>query len=148
LAGGTLTIRSMTREDLPAVARLSGELGYPVGFAEIERRFEALREEDNGLFVAVNSEGVVGWIHVFSPRTLTDESMAEIEALIVDQSVRSQGIGRRLVSAAEAWAGSHHLATLRVRTRVTRDRAHEFYRKSGFTPNKTQHVFDKAVSAR
>jgi GNAT superfamily N-acetyltransferase len=138
----------MTREDLPAVARLSGELGYPVHVAEIERRFDALGEEDNGLFVAANSEGVVGWIHVYSPRTLTDESMAEIEALIVDQSVRSQGIGGRLVSAAETWAASHRLRTLRVRTRVTRDRAHEFYRKSGFTLNKTQHVFDKAVSAR
>jgi hypothetical protein len=32
-----------------------------------------------------------------------------------------------------------------VRTRVTRERAHNFYRRAGFILDKTQHVFDKAI---
>ena len=142
-----MTIRLMTREDLPAVARLSGELGYPVAAPAIARRFEELSNEANGLFVAANSDGVVGWIHVVSVRTLTDEPMAEIDALIVEEAARSRGVGRELVLAAEAWAQAHGLATLRVRTRITRERAHRFYEKAGFALTKTQHVFDKLVAA-
>jgi ribosomal protein S18 acetylase RimI-like enzyme len=143
-----MTIRPMTREDLPAVARLSGELGYPVAEPAIARRFEELSNDANGLFVAANSDdGVVGWIHVVSARTLTDEPMAEIDALIVEEAARSRGVGRELVLAAEAWAEAGGLATLRVRTRVTRERAHRFYEKAGFALTKTQHVFDKIVAA-
>lgn len=139
-----MSIRPMTREDLPAVARLSSQLGYPVAEPAIAQRFEELSSQDNGLFVAVNSNtGVVGWIHVVSARTLTDEPMAEIDALIVDEAARNRGVGRELVRAAEGWAATRGYRTLRVRTRVTRERAHAFYRKAGFTLNKTQHVFDK-----
>ena len=142
-----MTIRPMTREDLTAVARLSGELGYPVAEPAITQRFEELSSQDNGLFVAANSNtGVVGWIHVVSARTLTDEPMAEIDALIVDEAARSRGVGRELVRAAEAWAEAGGLRILRVRTRVTRERAHRFYEKAGFALTKTQHVFDKNLA--
>ena len=143
-----MTIRPMTREDLPVVARLSGELGYPVAAPAIAQRFEKLSKDENGLFVAVGSDGVVGWIHVTSGETLTDEPMAEIDALVVDAAARSRGVGSELVAAAERWAAPRGHRTLRVRTRVTRDRAHNFYRKAGFTLNKTQHVFDKTIPGR
>jgi len=142
-----MSIRPMTREDLPAVARLSGQLGYPVAEPAIAQRFEELSSGDNGLFVAADSNtGAVGCIHVVSARTLTDEPMAEIDALIVDEAARSRGVGRELVSAAEAWAQAHGLQTLRVRTRVTRERAHRFYERAGFALTKTQHVFDKNLT--
>lgn len=141
-----MTIRPMAREDLTVVARLSDALGYPVSESAIARRFQKLSNDENGLFVAADSEGVAGWIHVVSALTLTDEPMAEIDALIVDEAARSRGVGRELVAAAEAWAADRGHETLRVRTRITRDRAHNFYRKSGFHLNKTQHVFDKKIS--
>lgn len=95
-----MTIRPMAREDLPVVARLSGALGYPVSESAIARRFDELAKDKNGLFVAADSEGVAGWIHVVSALTLTDEPMAEIDALIVDEAARSRGVGRELIAAA------------------------------------------------
>jgi GNAT superfamily N-acetyltransferase len=141
-----MTIRPMTREDLLAVAALSDELGYPVGLPNAERRFDRLVSGGHGLFVADESDRVLGWIHISQGFTLTDEPLAVIDALIVDENARSRGIGRQLVTAAESWAAAHGHDKLRVRTRVIRDRAHSFYRKAGFVLNKTQHVFDKTLS--
>lgn len=141
-----MTVRPMKREDLPAVARLSGELGYPLDTAQGQRRLDALAPGKHGLYVAEDEGRVVGWIHVSAEETLTDEPRSLIDALIVDEGVRSRGIGRLLVAEAEAWAAARGHETLRVRTRVTRDRAHNFYRKAGFALDKTQHVFDKSLA--
>jgi len=136
-------IRAMTQDDLADVARLSGELGYPVGAAEVRPRFEALSLEKHGLFIAEDTGRVVGWIHVSADESLTDEPKAVIDALIVDESLRSRGIGRLLVAQGEVWAAQRGHRTLRVRTRITRHRAHNFYKRCGFVLNKTQHIFDK-----
>jgi len=135
--------RSMARTDLPDVARLSGELGYPLERTQAERRFEALSRSGHGLYVAEEGGRVIGWIHVTIEETLTDAPKTVIDALVVGEGSRSRGIGRLLVAQAEAWAIARGHKTLRVRTRITRDRAHHFYKKCGFALNKTQHVLDK-----
>ena len=140
-----MDIRPMTREDLPAVGRLSGELGYPLDEAHAQQRFDALSPEKHGLFVAKDGGRVVAWMHVSVDESLTDEPKTVIDALIVDESVRSRGIGRLLVAQGEAWAAHRGHKTLRVRTRVTRDRAHNFYKRAGFVLDKTQHIFDKKL---
>ncbi|HEY6931380.1 MAG TPA: GNAT family N-acetyltransferase [Thermoanaerobaculia bacterium] len=135
----------MTRDDLADVARLSGELGYPLDELEAKRRLEALSPERHALFVAEDGGRVVGWIHVSAEESLADEPKSLIDALIVGEGARSRGIGRLLVAEAESWASARGHRTLRVRTRVTRERAHNFYRKAGFALDKTQHVFDKSL---
>ncbi|HYB53992.1 MAG TPA: GNAT family N-acetyltransferase [Thermoanaerobaculia bacterium] len=140
-------IRAMAAADAAAVARLSGELGYPTSGAEVSARLAVLaaRKED-GLFVAELSPGeIVGWIHVSVDATLTDGPIAEIRGLVVDARHRGQGIGRELVAEAERWAAAHGHPRVRVRTRIARDDAHRFYRSCGFGLAKTQHVFDKKV---
>jgi GNAT superfamily N-acetyltransferase len=136
----------MTREDFADVGRLSGELGYPLDAAETQVRFDALTPEKHALYVAEDDGRVVGWIHVSTEETLTDEPRSLIDALIVDEGVRSRGIGRLLVAEAESWALGRGHRTLRVRTRITRERAHSFYRRAGFMLDKTQHVFDKRLA--
>lgn len=135
----------MTRDDLAAVARLSGELGYPLDAAQAQHRFDALSPEKHGLFVAEDDGRIVGWIHFSADESLADEPKTVIDALIVDENVRSRGIGRLLVAQGEAWAAQRGHRTLRVRTRITRERAHNFYKKSGFVLDKTQHIFDKTI---
>ncbi|HEX7252688.1 MAG TPA: GNAT family N-acetyltransferase [Thermoanaerobaculia bacterium] len=142
----TTQTRRMNRGDLVEVGLLSGELGYPLDAAEALHRFEALSPEKHGLFVAEDSGHVVGWIHVSAEESLTDEPKSLIDALIVGETSRSRGIGRLLVAEAESWASARGHRTLRVRTRVTRERAHDFYRRAGFVLDKTQHVFDKNLA--
>ena len=143
-------IRPMTREDCEAVARLCGELGYPASAGQIcsrlasampETRARLVAEADNG------SEGfaVVGWIEVRLAEQLTSERSAEICGMVVAEEFRSRSIGRLLVSAAEDWASSQGVASLLVRSRISRDRAHRFYRRCGFEQVKTSLIFQKPL---
>jgi GNAT superfamily N-acetyltransferase len=138
-----LGVREMTSEDLPAVAALSGQLGYPVTLAQLEPRFDWIRRTPyEELFVAEMPDGsIAGWIHVGADPSLTHDSVAEIKGLIVGESHRGQGLGEELVGAAEAWCLRHGFRNVRVRSRVEREAAHGFYQRRGYQRQKTQHVF-------
>lgn len=138
-----LGVREMTSEDLPAVAALSDELGYPVTLAELEPRLDRIRgTRDDALFVAALPDGsVAGWIHVGADQSLIHDSVAEIKGLIVSETHRGKGLGDELVSAAEAWCLRHGFRNVRVRTRVEREAAHGFYQRRGYQRQKSQHVF-------
>jgi GNAT superfamily N-acetyltransferase len=63
--------------------------------------------------------------------------------LVVDGAARRRGTGRALVDAAEQWAQSQGLATLTVRSNVTRQLSHPFYEALGYVREKTQHLYRK-----
>lgn len=139
----------MTQADINCVAGLVTELGYPATDAEIARRFAQLDgRDDQALLVAEDHGEVIGWMQIVAyPYLETDES-AEIRGLVVADGHRSRGIGLALISAAEAWAARHGCHTLRVRSNITRGRAHAFYERHGFERVKTQHCFQKSIELR
>jgi ribosomal protein S18 acetylase RimI-like enzyme len=137
----------MRSEDLPRVARLCGELGYPVGEGELASRFEDMAGSGGeALFVAEASGRVVGWIHVGEVRGLLHEPEARVHGLVVDQDERGRGIGRLLLRQAEAWSVERGLLRVRLNSRVTREEAHRFYEGCGYERTKTQHVFARDLS--
>lgn len=71
---------------------------------------------------------------------------AEITGLVVDESARGQGVGRRLVEGVEAWATGRGLGVLAVRSNVMRSESHPFYERMGFARVKTQHAYRKQLS--
>jgi GNAT superfamily N-acetyltransferase len=142
-----LVIREITAMDATVAALLSGELGYPVSSGEMKRRIESLaRMPDHAVYVACISAEVVGWIHVHGSHHLQAEPRAEIGGLVVSSEVRSRGIGRHLVQAAEAWALEQGLKSIVVRSRATREAAHRFYLREGYTQTKTSAVFTKSLA--
>jgi len=68
---------------------------------------------------------------------------AEVNGLIVDESVRSAGAGAQLLLAAEEWARRRSCKSMSVRSNVVRDRAHKFYEHNGYQHYKTQKAFRK-----
>jgi GNAT superfamily N-acetyltransferase len=68
-------------------------------------------------------------------------------ALVVDERARGAGVGRELVASAEAWAVARGCRRLTVATRITRERAHRFYLREGFSLDKTSHVFQKPLTS-
>lgn len=142
-------IRSATPDDAEAIARLSGELGYPTSEADVRRRlFDLKTSEDHAVMVAETPPGrVAGWVHVFRAPRLGGEPFAELGGLVVTEPLRGRGIGRRLVAEAERWAAARELHTLRIRTRTTRSDARLFYEDLDFTLTKTQVVFERQLGS-
>ena len=141
-----VTVRPMRSEDAASVANLTTQLGYPSTDVEISRRFQSIGERsDTRLFVAEDNRRVVGWIHVQAANLLECDARAEIWGLVVDQSTRGSGVGRRLVEAAEEWARSRGLNSIALRSNQRRTDAQAFYQHLGYTITKTQNAFRKQL---
>jgi GNAT superfamily N-acetyltransferase len=141
-----IAVRRATAIDAARIAELSGILGYPADSSSLAPRLERLlaRTED-AVFVAEAESGVVGWIHGAEQELLESGRRCEIFGLVVDPGYRSQGVGRRLVTAVEQWAANRGLGQMTVRSNVTRAESHPFYQRLGYIPAKTQHAYRKAL---
>ena len=95
--------------------------------------------------VAASGEQLLGRVHVEHRSSLELGDRAELMALVVDSSARRRGLGRELVASAETWALSRGLAALTVRSNAARELSHPFYEALGYTRDKTQHVYSKAL---
>jgi GNAT superfamily N-acetyltransferase len=138
-----LTIRKATAADAAAIARLSGQLGYPVEpDAMAERLKRVLRREEHVVFVADATE-VAGWIHAAEQEILEYGKLCEVWGLVVADGYRGKSVGRRLVEAVERWARDRGLAEIHVRSNVVRPESHPFYERLGFERYKTQHAYRK-----
>jgi len=129
-------VRSASRSDASAIAPLLGQLGYPVDQGTFEQRFD--RVADTGVdpaWVAVveGQEPVVGFAagHLFHPFEL-DGPVAELTAIVVDESHRGEGVGRALVAEFEQWAISSGCVRWSVATAFRRTDAHAFYEGLGY----------------
>lgn len=141
-----LLIREIAEGDFEAIAHLSGELGYPVTAHQMKSRIASIENiKDHSVFVACYSGAVTGWIEVFITHHLTAGIQAEIGGLVVSEKHRNHGIGKELLARAESWAQSKGLTNMIVRSRITREAAHRFYRREGYELIKTSAVFSKTL---
>jgi GNAT superfamily N-acetyltransferase len=137
----------MVASDAAIVADLTTQLGYPSSADEIATRFAELRgRHDDEVLVATDSNDTpIGWVHVARVAALESSATAFIGGLVVDDAHRSGGIGAELLAAAEDWARRRGAATMIVRSRSTRERAHRFYERAGYAQIKLSHVFEKPL---
>ncbi|HEY7332257.1 MAG TPA: GNAT family N-acetyltransferase [Candidatus Limnocylindria bacterium] len=141
-----MAVRPARTEDTPALAVLAGQLGYPTSSEELSARLpEVAANPDAVILVAGERDDVQGWIHVELKRSLLAPLAAQVMGLVVDERRRSEGIGAALLAAGEAWARERGCRSMLVGTRVTRERAHRFYRRAGYDLLKTSHFFEKGL---
>lgn len=139
-------IRLPRAEDHVRLADLTAQLGYPSTASDMERRLAGFEgSKDYAVFVAEVNGELVGWIGVLIYRSMEADARAEISGLIVDERVRSMGIGPKLVAQAEQWAHEQGCDTIGVRSNVIRERAHSFYERLGYKHVKTQKAFRKKL---
>jgi predicted N-acetyltransferase YhbS len=141
----TLTIRRISLDDAPAVAELSGQLGYPATAEQICHRIAAMASSQAAFVACLGSE-VVGWIDVALTFHLQTPPFALIGGLVVKDGVRGLHIGKRLCEEAESWSRAQGVSVVRVTSRSTRDDAHRFYLRDGYKDVKTSRVFEKILS--
>jgi GNAT superfamily N-acetyltransferase len=142
-------IRPAQPEDSARIAELATQLGYPSNPHDIARRLAQLqRSEESGVLVAQLRGGeIAGWIGMFVFRSISDDPRVEISGFVVDEDLRSQGIGGKLLEGAEQWAREKGYRAIGLRCNVLRERAHAFYLRHGYQHAKTQKSFRKVMCA-
>jgi GNAT superfamily N-acetyltransferase len=142
-------IRRAEVADAAEMARLAGELGYPMTPAEMTRRLAVLLpNERHYVAVAVRGERLLGWMHVEHRFSLEGGDRCELMGLVVDATARRHGLGRGLVDVAENWTLARGQSSLTVRSNAARELSHPFYESLGYARSKTQHAYTKTVRTR
>lgn len=144
----TVAVRQMRPEDAGAVATLVTQLGYTSSDDEIRRRYDLIKDRwDARLLVAQHAGStIVGWLHVQALYLLESDARAEIFGLVVADTARGTGVGRRLMEAAEEWALLRGLGVMGLRSNRLRTGAHGFYEHLGYKVVKTQNAFRKHLT--
>jgi GNAT superfamily N-acetyltransferase len=131
-----LAIRLADVADADAIARLLDQLGYPTEHVEVPERLERLRANHRAaVLLAERDDEVVGLatVHILSVLN-RHRDVAWLTALVVDESARGSGVGRRLVEAAEEFARQSNCERLSVTTHEHRTDAQSFYARVGLEP--------------
>lgn len=142
-----IALRAACTEDAAEVARLAGELGYPLETGAMTARLRALLPlPQHRVTVAQGAPaGLLGWIAVERRLTLESGARIEIVGLVVDASARGIGVGRALVADAEQWALAQGFEAIGVRSNVAREGSHPFYESLEYSRVKTQHMYRKRL---
>ena len=146
LGSDAILIREIALTDAEAAAQLSAELGYPAEVEEMRERIGVVKSSrDRVVYVACAANSVIGWLDVGIVHHLSTGAHGEIGGFIVSPEYRSAGIGRKLIIRAEQWVADQGILRMIVRSRITREAAHRFYLREGYTMTKTSAVFCKQL---
>jgi GNAT superfamily N-acetyltransferase len=133
-------VRAARAEDLAPILSLLSQLSdametpveaLPERVASNIQRF--MQGPDHAVFVAERRGDVLGLISVDIRHTLLNPSpVALIDELVVAESARGMGVGRRLIVEAIRYARQQGCGELEVGTERGNTAAQEFYRECGF----------------
>lgn len=127
-----LTVRSAVAGDAAAVALLLGQLGYPMATMEAVSR---LNREGARVILAEAAGEALGLLELTVQLQITHaRPVARVTAMVVRDSARRRGVGRRLMErAAElARAGGCEGIELTSGLQPERQDAHRFYKALGY----------------
>jgi len=129
-----MNIRKAEIKDAPFIQKLLGQLGYPVEQDLLVRRIEILSLNQEHKDVVYELDGrITGFMSVhFIPQIAFDAEYAVISYLIVDDQVRSKGVGKALEEYAVDLAVSRECKRILLNSNARRTDAHRFYFRQGY----------------
>lgn len=127
-------IRPATAADLNEIARLEDELhSYKVDPSKQWAHFE--HTSDRVVLLAVHDGKVAGMVKLNLVYKLS-KIIAMLDELVVHTTNRGQGIGSRLMTAAEEWSWQHDADIIDFTSRDSHE-VLEFYKKLGYEKRDT-----------
>jgi GNAT superfamily N-acetyltransferase len=110
-------------------------LGYPCSGDDASARLGYwLADPMSRVLVAQHDGRVIGCLSLHAvPYLERTGRWARIESLVIDESARGTGAGGALLHAAETVARRWGCLTMEVTSARTRDDAHAFYQRMGYT---------------
>ncbi len=143
-----ISVRAMRQGDLPSLEPLLVQLGYDIAQDEVARRLSAVIEAPGHCLEVAEREGcIVGFIHFYARAAIEKPPEVIVQALVVDDSLRGGGIGRKLMQRAEEWAAANGHPSVALGTQTSRDDAHAFYQRLGYRVAATSHLMRKSVGS-
>lgn len=128
------------------LASLIREYDLQVSLEDVDRRLKRLPSGDR-LFIALDGEKLIGYAHTRTAHDLLEEDTIELISIIVASSQRRQGIGRRLMTAAETWALQAGRARVRLHADVVESEALAFFASLGYEQTRTAQQFTRDLEA-
>ncbi|RSM71818.1 GNAT family N-acetyltransferase [Actinoplanes sp. ATCC 53533] len=129
-----IQLRPVQHQDVPVLADLLGQLGYPTTETAARERLDLWLDDPASWLIGADDDGElvgVAALHVMPLLQLTGKA-GRLVALVVDERYRSRGVGQSLVAAAEDQARAAGCAKMEVTSRRHRTRTHEFYKLLGY----------------
>ena len=110
-----------------------GQLGYRASTAEVAQRLAAMKAENRVVLVAELDGAVVGCLSTSVMRVLHRPApVGRISMMVVDETLRSRGIGAALVRGAEEALAGQGCYMVEVTSNARRTEAHRFYERLGY----------------
>lgn len=139
-----MIIRVACSSDVPQMANLMGQLGYPTSVEQMRKRFEKISAEPSYHTLVIEVEGrVVGMSGLCTGIFYESDGIyVRIVAFVVDDTYRNQGLGKLLLAKSEKWARSNGAdgIVLNSGNRAERMAAHAFYKALGYREKSTGFV--------
>ena len=134
-------IRAATEKDIPRLLELYQQLSFNPGdyqkapVADCRKILKQIKKYPNTALLIAEEDGkVVGttFLAILPGFAHHTNSFAVVEYVVVDEKVRSQGIGKALMDYCKARAKEAGCYKIILTSDKRRDRAHKFYRANGF----------------
>lgn len=139
-------LENITKTDIQEILLLARQLGYENDLELLSSRLKQIISlKDHAVFVAKADGKMVGWLHCLICLRIESPLFVEVTGLVVNESVRGQQIGKKLIEASKSWSCSQGISILRLRCNVIRTESHQFYQALGFSSNKEQKVFEMSL---
>jgi GNAT superfamily N-acetyltransferase len=135
-----VTVRAAVLDDAADAARLLGQLGYPADAPEVARRMALLAQDPMIEVLVAEVDGrVVGLATLHQLLVINRPGpVIQLTSLVVDDTVRQQGVGRAMVRAVVERGRARGCERISVTTHIDREAAHQFYLRAGFAHTGTR----------
>jgi GNAT superfamily N-acetyltransferase len=144
MGGEPMKIRKATIKDVPALASLMEQLGYPTTVENMTVSFINIDSNPSYHTMVAEEDGkVVGMIGLYTGILYNKDGLyARVIAFVVDSNYRNKGIGKLLINEAERWARNQGADSIGLNSgnRPERDNAHQFYKRMGYVEKSTGFV--------
>ena len=144
MENNAIAVRPANDGDIPAMAHLMNELGYPTSTGDMLMRYRRIAGNPlYGTLVAEMGGHVVGMAGMLVGQYYEkNAAYIRIAVFVIDSPYRNQGIGKCLLQCAEEWAKEKGAGVIVLNSgnRPERENAHQFYRKQGYQVQSTGFV--------
>lgn len=129
-----MKIRRAWIADCEVIRNLLNQLGYPRPVEMVKDKLDKLiTNPEDDVYVYQENNKVLGFITLhYSVQLIYEGDFCEIGYLVVDETARGKGIGKKLEEYACNLAKEKACSMIHVFSMYYRDDAHRFYEKQGY----------------